>query len=931
MTLPLLTTKLHRPLTPSLQVPRPHLLAKLNQGLARGDKLLLTVAPAGFGKTTLISQWIDQNAALGDTSVRCIAPPPLKPQFHNQVAWLALNEADNDLALFLQEVVAAVRAIYPTACANLLYLLQASQLAAVPHLATILQQELGALPPNFVLVLEDYHFVTQVEVHQLLTLLLDHLPSHVHLVLISRTEPPLPLARLRVGQQMTELRTADLYFSLTETQTFLAQALDRPLAPETVITLHRQTEGWIAGLQLAALALRGGGDEAAFVKTFADGNRHVMDYLMGEVLARQPQTVQTFLLYTSVLDRFCAPLCEAVLGDEQEGSNPAASLSILTYLGKANLFVVALDDEDKWYRYHHLFRALLRRRLHASIPRAEISTLHCRASAWLADNGWVEEAVRQALASGDNLTAARLVTEHRQEMFDREEWRTLERWLGLLPTALVVQDAALLIIKAFVYSFQFKLSAIPPLLQAAATRLEASTLTDPAASMLRGELAGLWSQHWFWQNEYGRSLAAAEQGMKHLSATHLYAQSGTLFYWGLAAQMLGQRTLAVQTLQATLSDQPSYPNTLSTRVLFALSLIHYFAGELAPAQQMAQDFLQVARQSNLALSEAWAHYLLGMIHYEWNELEHAAHHFSAVVSQRYAAHTLAVHNCWLALAWTQQAQGRQRQAGEQVTELLNFHYERNNLALLPGVHAFRARLALQQGDMRAAISWAQATELTARNGPLINFDLPPLTHAKVLLAQATSESRAVAMAELAQLQDVLASTHNTLHLIEVLALQALAASMQGETESALTTLAQAVRLAKPGGFIRTFVDLGPALARLLYQLVARGVEIDYLGPVLAAFPPTAGTAGTTQQIRRAAQAQMIEPLTERESEVLLYLKQGLSNKAIAHTLNISVLTVKKHTINLYQKLGVNSRQQANVKAQALGILPLDSEHQSPRA
>lgn len=936
----LLTTKLHRPRALPQQVQRPQLLARLDQGLAAGLPLTLVVAPAGFGKSTLISQWLDDlrltiddfglNAALDNRQSKIVKP---------KSCWLSLDEYDNDLPLFLHYLVAAVRQIVPVACSRTLNLLQAPQLPPSEYLTHTLLHDLSALDQPFILVLEDYHCLAATVIHQLLSRLLTQMPDSMHLVLISRTEPPLPLARLRVRQQMTELRAADLCFSTTETQTLLTQTLGRLPSAETVATLHTQTEGWAAGLHLAALALRGRADETAFVQSYTASHRHVTDYLMEEVIARQPPDVQTFLLRTSILDRFCAPLCEAF----QSGESPAirrspldAPLTTLTYLIQANLFLVPLDEQGEWYRYHHLFRDLLRRRLRASASPAEVAALYGLAGAWLADHGWIEEAIQYALAGGDERAAAHLVAQDRHELLNREEWRTLERRLALLPDALVQQHAALLMTKALVLNLQFKLAAIPPLLQAVADALWAHlpepTLAAADAQVLQGEMDALWSQHWYWQQEGQRSLAAAEQALARLPADYLYARSGALLYLGLAAQMTGQATVAVQTLRAALEEQQASPSTFVTRILYALAFIHYLGGELTLTQQMAAACLQVARQNNLALTLGWAHYLLGCVYYEWNELATAAQHFTAVVALRYRINGLTAHHGWLGLAWTQQAQGRPDQAQHQVAALLHFHHEMNHLAFLPLVHSFQARLALQQGDGATALRWAQTVALDPIRTPLPFPEIPQLTRAKIVLAQAAPKGAplgagrgAEVLVALAPLRQVAEATHNPLRLIELLALQALAEAAQGRTESALATLHQAVMLAQPGRFIRTFVDLGPRLAALLYQLAAPrglpGVETAYLGQVLAAFPPTAGADDLAYRIRQASQAHGIEPLTERESEVLLHLHKGLPNKAIADALHISLLTVKRHTTNIFQKLGVETRKQAVVRARALGILP----------
>lgn len=906
------------------QVPRPHLLLRLNQGLSLGHSLTLIVAPAGFGKTSLVSQWI------ANRGVATTALLPISNIQHPKFCWLSLDTYDNDLTLFLHYVVATIQAEFPAACANTQHLLQAPQLVPVHHLTTTLLQDLAALEEPCVLVLEDYHLIVESVIHQALTQLLDRLPRHIHLVLISRTDPPLPLARLRVRQQMTELRVADLCFSDAEAHTFLMQALGKPPTRETVATLQAQTEGWIAGLQLAALALRGRADETAVMQTIATNNRHIMDYLMEEVLAHQPRAVQQFLMRTAIFERFCAPLCEAILGgsEEVEERSPllphaqTASQSILTYLVQSNLFVIPLDNQDEWYRYHHLFRALLHHHLHLHKSAAEIAALHCQASAWLAAKGWVEEAIQHALAGGDEQTAAQLVAQPRHELLNHEAWYTLARRLALLSEALIQQDATLLVTKAWVLSIQFKLAAIPPLLQAASAHQHAHALSETDVQSFQGELGCLWAQCWYWQNEAQLSLTAAQQSLVHLPKTYLYARSGSLFYLGLASHMLGQSAAAIQTLQATLEAHQAYSNTFVARIFFAMTMMHYLTGALTRMHQTAQDFLQVATQDNLTLTMAWAHYLLGVVHYEWNELETAAQHFAVLVDLRYSVNTLAVHNGWLGLAWIQQVQGDPDLAQQQVAALLRFHHEMHNLAFLPLIYSFQARLALQQAKRAAALDWAQAMNLGPAREPIITFELPQLTRVKSLVAQGTAPLMAEARADLEQLRRNAEATHNTMRLIEILALQALIEAGQGQTKAALNTLQRAVTLAKPGRFIRTFVDLGTPLAGLLYQLATRGVETSYIGQILAAFPLSTDIADPAQQIRRAAQARLIEPLTERESEILLHLAQELPNKAIARVLNISTLTVKKHTIHLYQKLEVKSRQQAVARARALGILAL---------
>ena len=396
---------------------RHHLIERLNRGLDRG--LTLICAPAGFGKTTLACMWLQD----------CARP----------AAWLSLDENDSDLRVFLSYLVAAIQTVFPDACPTTLGFLRAPQLPPLDLVATTLVNDIADLPESFILTLDDYHAIQDNTMHELVATLIGKLPRNAHLVLASRVDPPWPLASLRAGRQMMELRADDLRFTLDEAQVFLERVVGVKLTIETVATLEGRTEGWIAALRLAALSMRGETDHAAFVQSFKGTHRDMTDYLTTEVLSQQPQPIQDFLLRTSILDRFCAPLCDAILDDRRSAidEEPSSSLiglsssvagpsspsqAILDELDQANLFLVPLDHERRWYRYHHLFQDLLRRRLQAQMNAEELASLHSRASAWLRDNGLIEEALRHAMAAGDLEGAAQLVEDSRHDLLNREDW-----------------------------------------------------------------------------------------------------------------------------------------------------------------------------------------------------------------------------------------------------------------------------------------------------------------------------------------------------------------------------------------------------------------------------------------------------------------------------------------------------------------------------
>ena len=472
-TVTLLRTKLHMPRLSDDLIERPRLYERLNRGLNR--KLTLVSASAGFGKTTLVVAWLrtlqSENA-----------------EIQNRVAWLSLDESDNDLLGFLNYFVAAIQTIYPNACPQTQGLWQAPQLPPLEHIATTLINEIDEIPetfapplsgPSLILVLDDFHVIQDDTTLDFVIRFLEHLPRQIHLVIISRQDPHLPMAQLRVQWQMTEIRMAELRFSLAEVQAYLNQIQDEPLSVETVTLLSERTEGWAAGIRLAVLSMQDHHDPSALVKGFKGGHRHVMTYLMDEVLSRQPAHLQSFLLRTSLLDRLCGPLCDAVCFDEAKAPGNSSgtamtknddpmrnSQAYLEWLEQAGLFVVPLDDEGVWYRYHHLFQEFLFKRLHTQMNDEQMAALHDRASHWLGNNGYVGRAIHHALAAADAIGAARFIERHRHDLLNRDDWRTLERWLDLLPGKILRQRPALMLARVWTLHQQWRQSEIPPILEA---------------------------------------------------------------------------------------------------------------------------------------------------------------------------------------------------------------------------------------------------------------------------------------------------------------------------------------------------------------------------------------------------------------------------------------------------------------------------------
>jgi LuxR family transcriptional regulator, maltose regulon positive regulatory protein len=901
----LVRTKLYRPRTSSDVIPRARLIEHLNTGLS-GNVTLIS-APAGFGKTTLLVEWLG-------TSER-------------RTAWLSLDENDNELRVFVHLLAAALQTVFTDACQATASLLKAPQLPPAERVATLLSNDLADVPDDVVLVLDDYHRIRNNEVHSLLELLIRHLPPQVHLVLATRSDPPLPLARWRAQGQLNELRGADLRFTLAETHTFLRCVVGNDLADETALALEERTEGWIAVVRLAALSLRSTADRTVFLEQLRHSpDRLVSSYLLEEVLDQQAPAVQELLVRTSMLEQFCVELCAAIMGDDAPHEQVQATLD---WLEHANIFIVPLDEHHGWYRFHPLFKLLLSQRLQAHLSKEEMATLHRRASAWYAAQGLIEQAIEYALRAGDAPGAAHLVEAQFFWAFGQEQLAQMERWLGLLPEEQIQSSPVLLVARVWILRAQGQLKDFPRLLTAAEQLLatsesSASDLDDRQSRLLRALIAVWWSEFQFFNTgQTQASLESALSALKWIPPGEEYVASFALMYLAFSNQATGQEEVALDVLNKALQESSAHLNN-TARLLFAQAVVYLAAGKLQQVEHTARHLLQLAQDADLALSQYWAHWLVGYVHYEWNNLYTAAYHFSVVVANRHHAHFWAVPEAMYGLALAYQAQGFGPQAQETTRALRELVQSEHNMHGLMTVYAFCAWLALLQDEVEEASQWLELAGEQEVLGPMMFFEDPPITKARLLLAQGDAPGVARGQALLTCLLHHVEAMHNTRKTIKVLALQAWAYDLQGRVTEALDVLEQALVLARPGGFLRTFVDL-PPLAKVLQELRKRRKvrqEVDskldaYLQCILMAMSPTVSQAIATEELM---QQEGLEPLTDRELQILRLLDKDLTNKEIARTLVVTPGTVKVHTNNVYRKLSVNNRRAAVTLSKALGLL-----------
>jgi LuxR family maltose regulon positive regulatory protein len=894
---PLLATKLHMPRPQMQLVQRAHLVERLQQGMQ--CTLTLVSAPAGFGKTTLLTQWFAVNGL--------------------PAAWLSLEPEDNDPTRFLSYLIAALQTLDAQIGTTALAMLRTPQ-PPLPEavLAVLISEVTSRGAADFALVLEDYHVITDENIQRSMTFLLEHLPPLMHLVLATRADPPLPLARLRAQGQLTEIRTADLRFGGTETRSFLQGVMGLDLPLEAIDTLERSTEGWIAGLQLAGLSLQGRADVSAFMAAFSGSHRFVLDYLSEEVLARQPTSVQQFLLHTCILERLSGPLCDAVR--ELEGSQ-----AMLEALERANLFVVPLDDERRWYRYHHLFAGVLRRHLLQLEPTLS-PALHRRASAWYEQNALPVEAVQHALAIPDVELAARLIEQIALPLAFQGQIHMVLSWLEALPETLIRTRPRLCVYYAVLLTFTNQLEAAKELLPEVERGIQEMPAEQAQPIMgwvlsTRAAIAAL-------SGNIEPAVSLAHQALELLPETD---RGGALVTTIRAYLVSGDVTpTSEREVAAAVAWIRASSHLLATEIsICLLAHLYVLQGGVRKAVATYAQVVQVVPRPEVLqtmYSSLFYYFGLGDLLREWNDLEAAERHLSqgmTLVKGMLTLEPFVAILGYTALARLEQARGNAYEALATLDAMARLAEQRHFPPhQITQVAAVRAQLELTQGNVAAAISWTESCGLSTEDEELpYPREAEYLTLVRVRIAQARTDPASPFLQDVLHLLDRLLGDAQAKarmgSALEILVLRALAQEVQGDQTSALSTLERALVLAEPEGYIRLFVDEGEPMLTLLHLAYRRGIAPDYVATLLSAFGEQHALVLPPLSPHPAS---LLEPLTEREREVLRLLLEGASNREIARRLIVSVNTVKRHVYNLCGKLGVQSRAQAIARARELNLV-----------
>jgi LuxR family maltose regulon positive regulatory protein len=899
----LLDTKLHLPHSRPDLVPRPRLITAI--GLGASQKLTIVVAPAGFGKTTLLAGWLAESP-IGE-----------------HAGWVSLDPSENEPALFWAYVVRALQKIHPAVGTHALALLQSPKPPPTESFLTALINDINGIDSDFTLVLDDYHVIDASAVHGAMAFLLDHLPRRMRLVIASRADPPLPLARLRARGDLTELRVADLRFTLDEASAFLTQVMALDVSADDTVKLERRTEGWIAGLKLAALSMKGRGNVRGFVDAFSGDNRYVADYLVEEVLQAEPEHVRRFLLGTAMLDRLSGPLCDAVMGERN-------SQSLLENLERRNLFVVALDDRREWFRYHHLFADVLQAQGIRKDPDAA-RVFHRRASAWYEKHGSSADAIRYAFGAEDFDRAASLLERawpEKDRSYESKKW--LER-VKTLPAEVIRARPVLSMGYAWALLNSGELEAAEPRLRDVEhwleTNAEASERPQASSPEMRvsdenrfeslpAELA---AARVYLAQAFGDVPGTLEHARRALElipeGDHAGRASGTALL-ALALWGRGDLEAAHRTFSDALAMMRNSGHVLSEiRGIFVLGDIRVAQGRLREAATIYELGLQLAReQVDSAAAETDELWLgLSELHCEWNDLESAVRHIDAVAqSAERTAHTGNRQRWCMAMARVRVARGHLEGAFQLLDEAER-HERRDPLPRTRPIAAMKARIHLAQGRVDEAGAWVSTAKLSVDDDLSFLREFEHITLARILIARSPNDATRL----LERLRTAAQTSGRTGSLIEILVVESLAQHALGNMRGALDSLMQAVALAEPEGYLRVFIDEGTRMRDLLRHATARGLAGEYTRRVLLAFDapkqPLVSTAATTA-------AASVQLLTTRELAILRLIAAGLRNQEIADHLSISGATVKRHIANAYGKLGVGHRTEALARANELKLL-----------
>ena len=879
MPAPILITKLYTPQLQPKVVLRPHLIKRLNKCMQ--CKLTLVSASAGFGKTTLISEWV----------AGCQQP----------VAWLSLDEEHEDPARFLTYFIAALQTIATDIGDGLLAMLQSPQPPSTDFILMSLLNEIAAISDSFILVLDDYHIPDSEAVNKILTFFLENMPLQMHLVIATREDPHLPLSRLRGQGKLNELRAADLRFTISESADFLNQMMGLDLTTDDIAALKTRTEGWITGLQLAAISMQGQKNRTSFIESFTGSHHFVLDYLIEEVLKQQSESIQSFLLRTSILDRMCGSICDAVL-HESSGTGQET----LRYLEQSNMFIIPLDNERRWYRYHHLFSELLKQRLQQRTASffgdGGVAELHIRASEWYENNDLNIEAFKHAALAHDIERALRLVEGKKMPLYFRGSVGSVLNWLKSLPKSVMDNKPLLWITYASVSLGFGQTSGVEQYLEAAEAVLE-GVGQDKITRDMTGRIASMRAILGVTQYNAGTIKTQSLRALEYLSPENLSARTTSLWTLGYAYVLLKDHIAAKKAFNETIVIGQTSGNVLFSVLAKAnLGGLLELENHLHRAAESYQQILQVVGDQALPVL-CDVHLGLARIFYQWNDMDSAFQYAnSSIELARLFENTIdRFIVCEIFLSHLKLITGDIDEAASLLARTAQSVHQNDFVHRIPELAAQQVLTMISQGNLEAAAQLAGKHDL-------------PISKAQVFLARKETSS-ALKTLEVLQPEDSPVNWNN--EQLKVIILQAIAIFDQGEKNKAVRLMDKVLTITERSGFIRIFVDQGMSMFRLLSETASRGIMQEYISRIIAAFKAEKNENEEIQPL--------LDPLSQREIEVLKLISQGLSNQEIGEKLFLALDTVKGHNRRIFSKLDVKNRTMAITKARSFNILTSNQE------
>jgi LuxR family maltose regulon positive regulatory protein len=904
----IVTTKLEPSFTvPEYYVHRPRLVEMLEKN--RSLPVQNVIAPAGYGKSTLVNCWL------------------AKHEWPNSS--ILLDKDDNDLYGFINYFIYAVEALFPSAMTKSSDLLRSAVSPPLQVIVGILANELALIEQDFILVLDDFHSVKNKKIHDLIAELLRYPPKTLHLVVISRSDPFLPMVKLRAQGQFEEIRLHDLRFTEMETIEFLTHMTQGKIEKTIIADLMERSEGWITGLRLMILSIRHRNNFNAIFSELKGSPRFVMEYLFYEVLSSQSPQIRNCLLETSILDRFCAPLCDTLCKRAciEPDNDEIDSFGFIALLKKENMFIIGLDADDKWFRYHHLFQQLLQNKLKRYKSSEEIADLYSRAGKWFANEGLLDEAIKHTFTAGEKLTAVRLVERNRRAAIDADQWDILKTWLDIFPNKIKQEQPELLLSQAWILFAAFNIAAISPIVE----RIEILLAEGSTESILLSEVKFFQGICYYFQSDGELSLKSLAKSAELLPVSSFLRLRVEIKFWtSMALHLNGQKESALQRLQDAIYNPDSQEETNLSRLTLGLCFIHMLDGTCLKAFQESMRLREI-RSNHITFVDTWAMYVQGNASFQMFNLNATRHYFSLVMENRYNMDIRAAVDAIVGLAITHQLSGNRDEADETMKLALEYAQWTKVPETFEIVHSCEARLALLRGDIDSASRWQRSISNKHANPIMLFFlEIPIITECRVLIAIGSNDSLNEAMERLKGLRQKVKTWQNTCQMIEITIMQAMAGYRMGLIDEALSVLEEAVTLAKPDDWTRPFVELGLPMKRMLKQLLAKNIAMNFIGQLLAVFrgdnqrvaPAMADQADIiSSSFSHPTSQPLANPLTNREIEIVELLAQYLYNKEIAEKLYISPETVKTHLKKIYEKLEVGNRREAIVKAKEKGLIP----------